>query len=77
MVAIFATCLSLAILYHIIKAAVKNAMLEVRRMTDSVYSAPPVQEVKGPYTPKQQELQDKYEAGKISIDEYQQEFYKP
>ncbi|HMJ48305.1 MAG TPA: hypothetical protein VK498_13315 [Ferruginibacter sp.] len=72
-VSIAVLCIGLAIFYYLIKAAVKNGILaanEAKIMSETGSISEPL------WTPKQIELQKKYERGELSNEEYKTEWDK-
>jgi len=60
-----------AIFYYTVKAAVKNGMIEAKQFNNLPRD---IQLKSSNLTPRQQELQLKYEKGEIGLDEYKKEW---
>ena len=72
-----AAILGWIIFYYTIKWAVKNAIIEARtdiELSSSVVNRTEV--IEKPYTNKQKTLQERYDAGEISFEEYKSEWDK-
>ncbi|MBC7934397.1 MAG: hypothetical protein H7Y86_03420 [Rhizobacter sp.] len=69
-----AAIIGVIIFYHIIKAAVKAAIIEAKYATPAVYT--PVTKQQEPYTTAQITLMAKYERNEISMEDYKAEWEK-
>lgn len=66
---------SLVVFYNIVKAAVRNGIREARKDLGSPKPVTRVEEK--PLTEKQKDLQQKYNRGEITFEEYKVEWNRP